>query len=96
MLVGASVDGKVIQPNEPTSGPRGRDPWRIQYFGFPPEGAELTLSFRSSSPLRVRATDRSYGLPQLPGPAVKPRPADAIPAPHPFSDVTAVTKTYSF
>lgn len=96
VLVGATLDGKAIPLAGPAGAQSARDPWRIQYFGFPPEGAELTLSFRSSQPLRVRATDRSYGLPQLPGTAVRPRPADAMPAPHPFSDVTVVTKTYSF
>jgi hypothetical protein len=90
------VDGKAVDFTKLTDGPPRREPWRVQYFAFPPEGAEMTLSFKSPSPVKVRVTDRSYGLPQSPGLAVRPRPRDAMPAPHPFSDVTVVTKTYSF
>jgi hypothetical protein len=44
----------------------------------------------------LRVNDRSYGLPELPGAPFKARPDYIIPSPTQFSDVTLVTKTFSF
>jgi hypothetical protein len=40
--------------------------------------------------------DQSYGLPELPGTVLKPRPDGFIPAPYAYSDLTLVDKLFTF
>ena len=85
----ASVNGKPIEGR-----PGGR--WMLRYFAAPQEGIELTLEIKASEPLTIRATDMSYGLPEIPGFTPGPRPDHLMPSPFPYSDSTLVTKTYTF
>jgi len=55
-------------------------------------GLELTLTVKSASPFGVRVSDRSYGLPS--DLQIKPRPADMMPSPSPYSETTYVSKSF--
>lgn len=92
----ATINGKTIDFKNGSLTPRGREPWRLQYYAFPAGGAELTLSFKSSQPFKIRLTDRTYGLPQGTGLPRTPRPPEMMPLPVPLSDATVVSKTFSF
>jgi len=74
----------------------GGNKWGLRYFAVPAEGIELTLETKSSQPLAIRVVDQSYGLPQLAAESYRPRPANIIPSPLPFSDSTFVSRSFSF
>jgi hypothetical protein len=63
---------------------------------LPPQGAEVELAVKANGPVIIRVTDRSYGLPQLPGTTLKPRPDYMILPPGSTSDMTMVGKAFSF
>jgi hypothetical protein len=92
----ALVDGKPVT----LSGSKGQTKkalrWGMHYYAPLPEGFDLELTFRSSSPLRIKAIDQSYGLPEMSGGTAPTRPDYTIPAPIGFSDATFVSKTYTF
>ena len=93
-VVNALVDGK--QDEERTSSartPAGRA-WSLHYYGPPQEGVDLTLQVRSLDPLKLTVVDRSYRLPQIPGQSFTERPAYMIPSP--VSDLTLVSKSFTF
>ncbi|HEX8160660.1 MAG TPA: M20/M25/M40 family metallo-hydrolase [Pyrinomonadaceae bacterium] len=92
----ASIDGKRIEPPSDKGRDRDKTPWALTYYGFPARGVDLTLSVEASRPLKLRVDDRTYGLPQLDGRPVGPRPDYIIPSPSPYSDVTLVSKSYTF
>jgi hypothetical protein len=88
-IVSAQVNGKLINT--------GRDQrWRIRYYGAGDEGIELALEVNSSNPVKIRAMDVSYGLPEAPGAKYGPRPENTIASPQPYSDSTLVSKSFSF
>lgn len=92
-LVGVSVNGKVV-PLE-GDGAGGRQ-WGLQYYGLPQGGAEVSIEVKPSGPFRMRVTDRSYGLPQLPGLAPRPRPDYTMSAPSTPGEMTLVGKSFTF
>jgi hypothetical protein len=51
---------------------RSRKNWRLNFRGFPREGTDVTLKVDPKGRLAVKANERLYGLPDLPG--VPPRP----------------------
>jgi hypothetical protein len=71
-----------------------RNRWTLIYYGLPEKGFELTLHLRPSPPLKIRLVDRSFGLPQIPGRTVTPRPESVIPSVGPFSDSTYISKSF--
>lgn len=85
----ATINGKPIE-----SRPGGR--WTLRYFAVPQEGIEVTLEIKSFEPLTIRATDMSYGLPEIPGFTPGSRPDHLMPSPFPYSDSALVTKSYTF
>jgi Peptidase family M28 len=86
-VIEAAVNGKRIDNLA------ARDEWGLRYFSLPPEGMELTLRVKSNgSPAKIRVIDQSYGLPELPGTPLKPRPEGIIPVPSLYSDLTLVDK----
>lgn len=66
------------------------------YYALPPEGLEIHLEMQDRQPVTVEVQDLSFGFPDLPGSPVPPRPADAMPRPHPATDQTAVKTSYMF
>jgi hypothetical protein len=87
-VVGAAVNGKKVD--------LARGPWSLQYYALPPQGAEVALAVKANGPVAIRVTDRSYGLPQVPGVTLKPRPDYMILPPGSTSDMTMVGKAFSF
>jgi hypothetical protein len=85
-VMGAEINGTRINDTGP------RTQWGLRYFGVSPLGFELTLSLKSSQVVKIRVIDQSYGLPELPGTPLKPRPKGIIPAPFLYSDLTLVDK----
>jgi hypothetical protein len=80
--------------------PSGSDRVFMGYAGAPEGGIEITLAIEASvpsgavAPARIKLTDYSDGLPEIPGRTFHPRPAD-VSMQH-FADMTMVTKSYSF
>jgi hypothetical protein len=70
--------------------------WSLNFYAPPAEGLELILEVKPGSPLTLRTVDQAYGLPEIPGAPVKPRPAYIAPASSGGSDTTQVSRTYSF
>ena len=69
-------------------------PWLLRYNAPPPEGIELELQLASTAPFGCWLGDRSYGLPEIAGRKIPPRPPDVMPIYG--SDVTLVTRQYRF
>ena len=94
----ASVNGTQVEDEgdrTPAAAER-KSQWGVRIFGFPPQGVELQWQVKAAEPLKVRVVDQSYGLPQLDGIVVKPRPASLIPSIAPYADSTFVSKSYAF
>jgi len=92
-VLDAAVDGnrafrETADPSQP--GPPMKN-WGLQFYALPVEGIEVTLKLHDSKPFKMLVVDRSYGLPEP-----KPRPENMIPAPYGVSDVTLVSKSFSF
>jgi hypothetical protein len=90
-VIAASVNGAPLRLD---AGGHSERRWALSYVGFPPEGAMLTLSVKAGPPLKLRVDDRAYGLPQIPGKVISPRPDYIIPPS--FNDITLVSKLYTF
>ncbi|HKY04204.1 MAG TPA: M20/M25/M40 family metallo-hydrolase [Blastocatellia bacterium] len=70
--------------------------WGLRYYNLPAEGLEIALELKSPEPVKLRATDLSYGLPELPGFSPRPRPDHMMPSPVPYNDSTLISKSFSF
>lgn len=93
---GALVGGRRIDLGEPITPSEDQPRWRLQYYGAPPEGFEVTLELKAGQPLQLKAMDHSYGLPDAAG-AGATRPASVIPSSvRPYSDQTLVNRSFSF
>ena len=69
------------------------------YYAPPAEGVMLTLAVKTSEPLKLRAMDQSYELPEEPMRTLKARPDYIMPTPYPYNlynDATLVSKTFIF
>lgn len=95
-LLSAVVNGKRVGGDGPGPGGRAALSRSIQYWAVPDEGLTLTLEVRARRPLKLSVVERSYGLPEIPGPAIRPRPDHLMPTPFPNSDATLVGKSYTF
>ncbi|MGB8508070.1 MAG: M20/M25/M40 family metallo-hydrolase [Pyrinomonadaceae bacterium] len=93
-VVGLSINGKAATLDGGATRAAGQAQWGLQYYDLPQEGVELTLELKPSRPVRIRVTDRSYGLPQLPG--FKPRPDYMMPSPSSPGEMTLVGKSFDF
>jgi hypothetical protein len=74
---------------------RPRKQWGTSYYGFPPEGFEITLETQSTEPLNLKVVDITYELPNLTGKPIAPRPSNMI-ASRPYSDSTLISKSFVF
>ena len=88
-VIQATINGKSVSGNH-------GEWWGIRYYAVPQEGIEVALQVKSSVPLKVRAVDLSYGLPELPGTFYTSRPAYMISSLYPYSDSTLVSRTFTF
>lgn len=95
-VLSAAVNGKKIVAREPRAGTQAAQPWVLQYWAAPAEGFRLTLEVRAAEPVKLVLVERTDGLPEIPGRALRPRPDDLMPAPGQSSDATLVSKSYSF
>ncbi len=95
-VVDASINGKVIGVAAGPPGQAGQKPWGLHYYGLPAEGVDLTLTVKSSEPLKLRIDDRTYELPAAPGISYRARPASLMALPSQYSDATLVSKSYTF
>jgi hypothetical protein len=93
----AAINGKDVDLRNKPSGDQVGQPWRLSYHALPPEGFEVTLQVKKSGPVNIYVTDQSYGLPEVPGAAYKPRPPNLMPSNRqPFSDQLLVNKMFIF
>lgn len=91
-VLSAAINGKPLDLKKVAEARK----WGLHYYGLPATGAQLTFALKSSDSLKLRVNDRSYGLPEVPGFTIKERPGYIIPSASQFSDVTLVSKAYSF
>lgn len=87
----ATIDGKLIG----TSNASG-SAWGVWYYAPPDDGVELVVEAEASGPIKLRTVDLSYGLPDVAGLRITPRPGYMIPSIYPFSETTMVSKSFSF
>jgi len=95
-IVGANLNGRDIGGFDDSEERISEKWWQWAYFAVPEEGIVLTLRTESASSVEMKLTDVSYGFPELPDFSFKPRPLYMMPAPYAFSDMTLVTKSYTF
>jgi len=93
-ILSASVEGKAVVPKE--NGSEAQKTWSLVYLAPPREGIELIVETKATSPLALRLVDESYGLPSHEVAKFNDRPADMMPAPFFRSDVTLVSRDFSF
>ena len=93
---GTHINGAVIKQASFTGEPAEKNRWSLRYFALPADGIELTLVSQSPQPIRIKAVDQSYGLPNGSRASFNRRPEGIIPAPLPLSDSTLVSKSFSF
>jgi Peptidase family M28 len=93
-VLSAAVDSKDLTADKTVS--EAQKNWSLLYVALPKDGIELVLETKSTSPLNLRVTDESYGLPLLDSVAITARPAHMMPAPFFRSDVALVSRNYSF
>lgn len=93
-VLSATVDGKPVKLQDSRGQQKKALRWGMHYYAPLPDGFDLKLTVKSSSPLKIKAIDQSYGLPETS--AAPARPDYAIPAPIDFSDATFVSKTFTF
>jgi len=84
-VLGASIDGK-------SPGDRITDGWTGWNLRTQAAGFDLTLKLATPAPFVVTIIDQTDGLPKVPGFAIKPRPADAMPTPFLFFDSTTLVR----
>jgi hypothetical protein len=95
-VLGASINGKQITLPEAAGRIGPGAPLRIDYRGLPKDGVEFLLQARDAGPIKITAIDRSYGISDLKGITIKPRPDYMMSARYPYTDSVLVRKTYIF
>lgn len=93
-VLSGAVDGKPLT-SDPTASEPQKD-WSLFYLALPKEGIELVLETKSAPPLAMRLVDENYGLPLFEGATLTGRPPHMMPAPFFRSDVSLVSRNYSF
>jgi hypothetical protein len=86
-----TIDGQRIAKPEELKGKN--DYWGLIYYAVPPEGIMVTLELDASQPLKVKLTDQSWDLPEIPGMEIRQRPSNMIPMPN-FDYGTIVTNSF--
>lgn len=68
---------------------------RFGYAGVTADGVEVTLAVKSAEPLRIEVSEMTYGLPEVPGMTIQPRPDDTMPATGVPLDATMIRKIFT-
>ena len=98
VMITAEPESEVLSSTigeERIANQKGRR-WGLRYYGVPANGLEITLELKSSEPVRLRVTDLSFGLPEIPGFSASPKPDYMMSSPVPFYASTLVSKSFSF
>lgn len=88
-ILSAAINGKRVANADKKS-------FLLHYFALPKEGLELTLETKRSEKIKMQVSDQSYGLPGPADISLTLRPESVMPAPVPLTDVTLVTRSFSF
>jgi Peptidase family M28 len=95
-MLAAEVNGKPVDNIAAYAQADHQRPFRVNCFGVPPEGIQLRLRVKTPGALKIRVVDQSYGLPEIQGQPLRPRPMNTMPSPfHPYSESTLVGKVFS-
>jgi hypothetical protein len=87
------IEGKRVGGGNSSPGwEQGR--WSFDYINPPASGFPLQLRLRGQVPFTLVLTDRSHGLPEIPGRAFTPRPLSLTTIQQ--GDVTVVSRTMRF
>jgi len=94
-VVRAEVNGKPVQEMRSA---RAQSPssWSLQFWAPPKQGFDLVLGLRGGKPVPLKTVTQSYGLPEIPGTTIRPRPDYIVPSTFPNSNFSLVTKSYDF
>jgi hypothetical protein len=89
-ILTATLDGRTLDLGE--YAPAGDGELWFGYAGVDTDGIELTMTIQSTAPVTVALTETSYGLPEIPGLAVRPRSDAQMPAAGFPPDATVVRR----
>ncbi|MCU7723148.1 M28 family peptidase [Actinoplanes sp. KI2] len=89
-VTAATIGGREVSPTVKPDGPWG---FGFVFHGPPADGIEVTLTVKTTGPVKFRAMDGSDGLTTLPG--FHPRPAGVGILGSHSSELLAVAKTYT-
>ncbi len=93
VIQSASIAGRPLDLGD--YAPAADGELRFGYTPMPAEGVEVTLSVAADAPIAITLAETSYGLPDVPGLTVAPRPADTMPASGLPPDATIVRLSVS-
>jgi hypothetical protein len=88
----AWINGKHVS----NAGASRGNHWGLRYYAVNDEGIELAWKLKSSEPLKIKAVDQSYGLPEIESTPLASRPNYIIPSSMALTDSTFVSKTFTF
>jgi hypothetical protein len=88
-----SVDGTRVT-GIPASRAADDTAFTLNYMNAPASGALIAMTLKGSGPLTVAVVERAFGLPDLPGRPIAPRPPSLMPVQD--GDLTVVRRTYTF
>jgi len=94
-VVGAEINGKRIDESRSTRG-QSSSSWVVQFWAPPKQGFDLVLELKGAKPLPLKTVNQSYGLPEIPGTTLRPRPDYIVPSMFSNSNFSLVTKSYEF
>jgi hypothetical protein len=88
-----SVDGSRVT-GIPATRAADDTAFTLHYVNAPASGVLIAMTLKGTGPLTVAVVERSFGLPELPGAGITPRPPSLMP--YQDGDVTVVRRTYAF
>jgi hypothetical protein len=91
-VLDAAVNGHSL--GKPSDARWNSGGWSFDYFNAADEGIDLVLQVKGREPVRLGVTDKSAGLPAIPGVSLPPRPADSMT--FQWGDSTMVRRIFVF
>lgn len=88
-----AVDGTRVT-GMPANRAAGDTAWTLNYMNAPASGVLVAMTLKGAGPLTVAVVERSFGLPELPGAGITPRPPALMPVQD--GDLAVVRRTYTF
>ena len=92
-LLAASVDGRDLDLSD--YAPAAEGELDLSYVSSNAADVEITIAVRSPEPVEIALRETSYGLPEVPGMTVEPRPPGYMPATGFPLDATIVRQTFT-